>query len=187
MSNEQDLIRQAKSGDHRAFEALYDHHYQPVYTYIYYRVGQRELAEDLTSDVFERMVSKIDSWQPGDKPFIAWLYTIAGNLVRNDIKRHKRITWLSLEDHDSKNPLAEESEAGLMAQISKSLQSQQIIQSINKLTEDQRQVVILRFIQGLPTAEVAQKLGKPETSIKALQRRAIGALRRVLEVEGQHV
>ncbi|MEM7799470.1 MAG: sigma-70 family RNA polymerase sigma factor [Chloroflexota bacterium] len=188
MNDEQDLIKQAQAGEITAFESLYDLHYKPIYTYIYYRVGQRELAEDLTSDVFERMVGKIDTWKPGTKPFIAWLYTIAGNLVRNHVKRQKHIRWLPLEEEvDKQQSPTLENESGIMAQISRKLQRESVAKALTQLTEDQRQVIILRFIQGLPIANVAEMLGKPITSIKALQRRAIGSLKRELEVEGNHV
>lgn len=181
MTNETDLIKRAQGGDPAAFEQLYDHFYTPVYTYIYYRVGDRPLAEDLTSDVFERMVTKIDDWRPMGKPFIAWLYTIAGNIVRNHIKRQKRIEWLPLNERDA------EYGDSLMAQIGKKLQREQLAQALNQLTEEQRQVIILRFLQGESITAVAESLGKTETGIKALQRRAIKALGRILETAGGHV
>ena len=181
MTNETDMIKQAQSGDAEAFERLYDRFYTPVYTYIYYRVGERSLAEDLTSDVFERMVIKIDDWKPMGKPFIAWLYTIAGNLVRNHLKRQKRITWLSLNERDA------DSGEKLMTLIGKKLQHEQLARALNQLTEDQRQVIILRFLQGESITAVASAVGKTETGIKALQRRAIHSLGRILEKEGVHV
>ena len=181
MTTEQDLIKRAQAGEAEAFERLYETHYKPVYTYIYYRVGQRPLAEDLTSDVFERMVTKIDSWQPAGKPFIAWLYTIAGNIVRNHIKRENYIEWNPLDERDSDNG------ESLMAQIGKKIQIEQLAKAMVQLTEDQRQVILLRFIKGKPIAAVAEMLGKTETGIKALQRRAINALGKVMAEEGVHV
>ncbi|MFT5193129.1 MAG: RNA polymerase sigma-70 factor (ECF subfamily) [Cellvibrionaceae bacterium] len=185
MTTEQDLIKQAQQGDADAFERLYELFYKPVYTYIFYRVGQRPLAEDLTSDVFERMVTKIDTWRPingeNGKPFIAWLYTIAGNLVRNHIKRDKHFEWLPLDERDSDDG------ESVMAQIGNLLQKEQLAKALLELTEDQRQIIFLRFINGQPIATVAQIVGKTETSIKALQRRALIALRKALKTEGVHV
>lgn len=183
MTTEQDLIKRAQEGNGDAFERLYELHYLPVYTYIFYRVGQRPLAEDLTSDVFERMVTKIDTWRPSEdgKPFIAWLYTIAGNLVRNHIKRDKHFEWLPLDERDSDDG------ESVMAQIGNKMQKEQLAKALLELTEDQRQIIILRFIKGQPIAVVAETAGKTETGIKALQRRAINALRRALETEGVHV
>lgn len=181
MTTEQDLIKRAQVGEADAFEQLYETHYQPVYTYIYYRVGQRPLAEDLTSDVFERMVTKIDSWQPTGKPFISWLYTIAGNLVRNHVKRENSIEWNPLDERES-----DEGES-LMAQVGKKIQIEHLAKAMVQLTEDQRQVILLRFIKGKPISAVAEMLGKTETGIKALQRRAINALGKVMAEEGIHV
>ena len=181
MMNETDMVKRAQSGDPEAFEQLYDRFYTPVYTYIYYRVGDQALAEDLTSDVFERMVMKIDNWKPMGKPFIAWLYTIAGNLIRNHLKRQNRIKWFSLNDGD------EDTGESLMTQIGKKLQHEQLARALTQLTEEQQQVIILRFLQGESIAAVAAAIGKTETGIKALQRRAIKSLGRILEKEGVHV
>ena len=181
MTNETDLIKRAQEGDLAAFERLYDRFYMPVYSYIFYRVGDRQLAEDLTSDVFERMVTKIDDWKPMGKPFVAWLYTIAGNLVRNHVKRQSRIEWLPLNERDS------DIGDSLMTRISKKLQREQLVRALNQLTEDQRQIIILRFLQGESISAVANAVGKSETGVKAMQRRAIKALGRILEVERAHV
>ncbi len=181
MTNETDMVERAQSGDPEAFEQLYDRFYTPVYTYIYYRVGDQALAEDLTSDVFERMVMKIDNWKPMGKPFIAWLYTIAGNLVRNHLKRQQLIKWISLNERDP------DTSENLMTQISKRIQHEQLAKALRQLTEDQQQVIILRFLQGESIAAVAAAIGKTETGIKALQRRAINSLGRILEKDSVHV
>ena len=181
INDEVALIKRAQQGDDRAFEQLYEQYYRMVYTYIYYRVNDQALAEDLTSDVFVKMVTKIDSFQPKGKPFVAWLYTIAGNLVRNSVKRRGRFTWLPLSDQD------EDGGESLMSTIARKLNREMLTSALNKLTEDQRQVIILRFLNGQPIATVARLIGKTETSVKALQRRAIKSLRRELEKEGFYV
>lgn len=181
MISEQRLVRDAQQGNKRAFEMLYEQHYDAVYKYIYYRVGQRPLAEDLTSDVFERMVAKIDTFEPGNRPLIAWLYTIASNLIKNKMKRQNRLTWLPLDERQSSD------EQGVIATIAARLTREQLAAALQQLTEEQRQVIILRFLQDERIKDVAELLGKTETSVKALQRRGIGALRRVLDQEGVHV
>jgi RNA polymerase sigma-70 factor (ECF subfamily) len=181
MSSEQTLIKAAQRGEKEAFETLYDQHYLAVYKYIFYRVGQRPLAEDLTSDVFERMVAKIDTFRIGDKPLIAWLYTIAGNLIKNQVKRQQLLTWLPLDERQA------DSEDGVGTQVADKLTHEKLRSALSHLTEEQQQVIVLRFMQDQPTRDVAQLVGKPESSIKALQRRAINALRRQFEQEGAHV
>lgn len=179
--DEVNIIKQAQSGDSEAFEQLYDLYQQPVFSYIFYRVGDQQLAEDLTGDVFVKMVTKIQTFQPGGRPFLAWLYTVAGNQVRDHVRREKRLTWLPLNETDS------DGEDGLMTKIGRRLKQEQLIAALDELTDEQRQVIVLRFIEGEPSAAVAKKLGKSLTGVKALQRRAIGALRRLLEQEGAYV
>lgn len=181
MMNETDLIKQAQAGKPDAFSELYARYHKSVYAYIYYRVGERPLAEDLTSDVFERMVKQIHTWRPVGKPFIAWLYTIAGNLVINHVRRQNLVEWQPLYDTEVY------SGDSLMAQIGKKLEREKLAEALNQLTEEQRQVIILRFLQQQPVKTIAKTIGKSDASIKSLQRRAINALRRILESEGAHV
>lgn len=180
MSSEQKLIRDAQKGSRKAFEELYEQHYEAVYKYIYYRVGERPLAEDLTSDVFERMVAKIDTFKVGNKPLIAWLYTIAGNLVKNKMKRQNLVTWLPLDEQQSSK------EQSVSNTIAAKLSAEQLRDALQHLTEEQRQVIILRFLQDERIKDVAEQTGNTETGVKALQRRAINALRRTLTEEGSH-
>ncbi len=181
MMNETDLIKQAQAGKPDAFSELYARYHKSVYTYIYYRVGERPLAEDLTSDVFERMVKQIQTWRPTGKPFIAWLYTIAGNLVINHVRRQNLVEWYPLNETEVY------SGDSLMAHIGKKLEREKLAAALNQLTEEQRQVIILRFLQQQPVKAIAKTIGKSDASIKSLQRRAINALRRILENEGAHV
>ncbi len=178
--DETKLIEQAQSGDPDAFEQLYELYHQPVFSYVFYRVGNQQLAEDLTGDVFVRMVSKINTFTPGQRPFLAWLYTVAGNLVRDHMRREKRLTWLPLNERET------DGEDGLMSKIGRKIKQEQLVAALAELTDEQRQVIVLRFIEGEPSQAVAKKLGKTLTGIKALQRRAINALRRQLEQEGAY-
>lgn len=174
------LIEKAKAGDSEAFEQLYAQFHQPIFTYIYYRVGNQHLAEDLTGDTFVRMVSKLDTYQANDKPFLAWLYTVAGNLVRDHMRRANLVQWMPLNERDS-----DEGES-VMGQIAQKLKQEQLVSALRELTEEQRDVIVLRFIEGRSIKDVASHLGKTLTGVKALQRRAINALRRQLEMEGVH-
>lgn len=175
---EAELIAQAQAGDPAAFEQLYELYHEPIFSYIFYRVGHQHLAEDLAGDTFVKMVSKIHLYKPGGKPFLAWLYTVAGNLVRDTIRREKRLSWVPIDERDI---LSQDS---LITMIGKKLKQEQLVSALHKLTEDQRQVIVLRFIEGYTSMEVADRLGKTVTGIKALQRRAIKSLRNQLEKEG---
>ena len=175
------LVEKAKAGDNEAFEQLYERFHQPIFTYIYYRVGDQQQAEDLTGDTFVRMVTKLHTYKQNEKTILAWLYTIAGNLVRDQIRRANLVQWMPLNETDS-----EEGES-VMGQIAHKLKQEQLVLALKELTEEQQQVILLRFIEGRSIKEVSAHLGKTLTGIKALQRRAINALRRQLEMEGVHV
>jgi len=169
------LIQRAKEGDPAAFAEIYDRYQPAIYRYAFYRVGDVATAEDLTSEVFVRLVEKIDRFTYRGRPLLAWLYTIARNLV-TDYRRHAGRS-LPL-------PLAEQLEAGTAEPeeaVERMLTQGRLVAAIACLTEDQRQVILLKFIEGLDNEAVARTLGKSVGAVKALQHRALAALRRTLE------
>ena len=178
-SDEVQIVQRAQAGDRDAFAALHDRYRQAIYTYLYYRVNDRDAADDLTAEVFVRMVEKIDRYRPRGKPFIAWLYTIARNLLTDYYRKQGRDAEnLPLEDL----PLASSHNPG--AEAERSLTAECLGRAIRQLTEDQRLVIIGKFIEGRSNAEIARILEKTEGSVKSLQHRALAALKRVIEREG---
>lgn len=177
MSNQTGLIERAKQGDADAFTQIYEESYSRIFSYIYYRVNDRETAEDLAADVFVRMVRKIDTYQDKGRPIIAWLYTIAGNLVRDYHRRGSKYQWLPIEDRE----IVSDHDPTILAALN--LTSERLAKAIQGLTEEQSNVIVLKFVQGLSNAEVAEIMGKKEGSIKSLQHRALRSLKRILEKE----
>jgi RNA polymerase sigma-70 factor (ECF subfamily) len=178
MSNDElGLIQRAQRGDAAACAALYDRHYDAVYRYCYYRVGDVALAQDVASEVFVRMVEKLDSFKPRGRPLLAWLYTIARNLIADSHRRQGRTTHLPL---DEALTVGQES---LTQDVERSLLADCLRIALRHLTEDQRQVILLKFMENHTNAQVARMLRKTEGSIKSLQHRALGSLRRALERE----
>lgn len=172
------LIQRAKEGDPAAFAALYDRHRPAVYRYVYYRVGDVATAEDLTAEVFVRLVEKVDRFIYRGRPLLSWLYTIARNLIADHWRRSGQAIIVPLDEQlatDAGNP-EEAAERGLV--------QRRLAAALTHLTDDQQQVIILKFIEGLDNAEVARTLGKPVGAVKSLQHRALAALRRVLERKG---
>lgn len=180
MDDEAQLVKQAQAGEEAAFVALYQQNQPSVYTYIYYRVGEQMTAEDLTAEVFVRLVDKIHTFKPGKRPILAWLYTIAGNLVTDHYRRKGRATWLPLNDEVRSNGHSP-AQAVQRAQAHDRLAA-----AMEQLTEDQRRVVLLKFVERRSNAETAAILGKTEGAVKALQHRALAALRRLLEKDEQY-
>jgi RNA polymerase sigma-70 factor (ECF subfamily) len=174
------LIHLAQQGDARACAALYDRHYDAVYRYCYYRVNDVHLAEDLTSEVFVRMVEKLDTFRLRGRPFLAWLYTIARNLVTDAHRQNGQASHLAL---DEASAVSVDGEKILMQGADRRLRADCLAKALQHLTEEQRQVILLKFVEDCNNAQVARILSRSEGAIKALQHRALGALRRALEKE----
>lgn len=180
MDDESKLVKQAQAGDQAAFVALYRQNQPAVYTYIYYRVGEQMTAEDLTAEVFVRLVDKIHTFKPGNRPILAWLYTIAGNLVKDHYRRKGRATMLPISETIRSNG---HSPTHL---VEKAQNHRRLVAAMEQLTEDQRQVILLKFVERRSNLETAAILDKTEGAVKALQHRALASLRRALEKDEQY-
>jgi RNA polymerase sigma-70 factor (ECF subfamily) len=179
-SAEQKLVKRAINHDPEAFGELYDKYFQKIYTFIFYRVRTREEAEDLTAQVFLKALEKIDQFRWRGVSFVAWLFKIAANLVA-DHYRAKKGQEVPLEEDCSKSKVLEQSpEEYVLDQ----LDLEKIKDLIARLTQEQQQVVILRFLIGLSLKEVGEIMGKNTGAIKALQYRALCNLKElIVEVE----
>jgi RNA polymerase sigma-70 factor (ECF subfamily) len=169
------LIQRAKKGDPSAFAELYDRYQPAIYRYIFYRVGDVATAEDLTGEVFARLVEKIDRFAYRGRPLLAWLYTIARNLVTDHHRQIGRSLPLSFEDRF----VAEATDPEKA--VEHRLTQHRLAAAIARLTEGQRQVILLKFMEGLDNETTARMLGKSTGAVKALQHRALAALRHILE------
>lgn len=172
------LLKRARQYDEEALAELYDFYAPPVYAYIYRRVGDPHLAEDLVGDVFVRVVQAIHSKRPWHTSFRAWLYRIAHNVVVDHYRRPRPVLSASLEE--GWLPMTEESPKDT---IGDTLDHQRLRSALRQLTQDQQQVLVLRFGEGLTIRETAQVLRKTTGAVKAVQHRAIVALRRILTRE----
>ena len=172
------LIEQAKQGDPTAFAELYDRYQPAIYRYIYYRVSDNDTAEDLTAEVFVRLVEKIDRFTYKGRPLLTWLYTIARNLITDHHRRAGRSLPLYMDEQRISQ------EADPVKTVEERLRHRRLVAAIHCLTEDQQQVILLKFVEDLDNATVAQALGKTVGAVKSLQHRALAALRRSLEQSG---
>ncbi len=172
------LIQRAKRGDRTAFAEIYDRHHPAIYRYIFYQVSDVATAEDLTGEVFVRLVEKIDRFNYRGRPLLAWLYTIARNLVTDHHRRAGKSQLLPLDEQLVADTIGPEKAA------ERTLTRVSLAAAIAHLTEDQRQVILLKFVEELDNETTAQTLGKTVGSIKSLQHRALAALRRILEKNG---
>jgi RNA polymerase sigma-70 factor (ECF subfamily) len=169
-----ELIRRAQAGDEDVIAGLYDRYHRGIYRYLYYRVGDQQAAEDLTSEVFLRMLRFISGFHPPATLFQAWLFQIARNLA---IDHHRK---MGVRNHLSLNESLASGNSSLVGSIDHSLTSDTLRQALERLTTDQRDVILMRFVAGMPLAQVAKALHKSEDAIKGLQRRGLITLRAVL-------
>jgi RNA polymerase sigma-70 factor (ECF subfamily) len=170
-----ELIRRAQAGERDAFAEIYQRHHGAIYRYILYRLGDATTAEDLTADVFVRMVERIDRFRYRGRPVLAWLYTIARNRVVDYVRRVGRRPTFPLAERDTQQL------RGSGWDASRTLTSEMLSACLEKLTEAQRRVVLLKFVEGYSNEEVSEIMGKPVGAIKSLQHRALAAMRRCIE------
>jgi RNA polymerase sigma-70 factor (ECF subfamily) len=170
------LVERARDGDSDAFGQLYDRYVDTVYRYLYYRVGNRQLAEDLTSETFLRALRRIGSvtWQGRDLG--AWLVTIARNLTADHFKSSRFRLEVTTADMRDADQLAD----GPEREVLDALTNATLLQAVKRLNAEQQECIVLRFINGMSVTETAQAMGKNDGAIKALQYRAVRTLGRLL-------
>ncbi|HEV8229851.1 MAG TPA: RNA polymerase sigma factor [Candidatus Limnocylindria bacterium] len=169
------LAVRASKGDVNAFGLLYDKHVAAVYRYVYYRVRDDAEAEDLTSEVFMKALRAIPRYEPR-QAFLAWLYRIARNAIIDKVRRGGR--QVSFEDalehpdaHQTIDPDVE---------ILATSDSATLREALARLTPLQQEVIVLRFLEGFSTFEIAKLIGKREGTVRGIQFRALGALRQLI-------
>jgi RNA polymerase sigma-70 factor (ECF subfamily) len=176
LTNERQLVLQAQAGNAEAFGQLYDAYMERIYRFVYFRVEDQQTAEDLTSQVFLRAWNNLDRFRLGRTPYLAWLYTIAHNAVIDHYRTRKVTT--ALEDVRLSQPdYAEVVEND----IDFAVEMNSIKSAMQTLTDDQQQVLTLKFIEGMSNDEIARHLGKREGAVRALQMRGLRALAKQLE------
>jgi RNA polymerase sigma-70 factor, ECF subfamily len=173
------LVQLAQEGDGEAFGQLYDAYSDTVYRYIYYRVSQKPLAEDLTSETFLRALRRISTFTWQGRDFGAWLVTIARNLVADHFKSSRyRLEVPTGEMLDS-----DQTEASPEDSVLAYLSNKALLDAVCQLNSQQQECVTLRFLHGLSVAETAKIMGKNDGAIKTLQYRAIRTLARLLPAD----
>jgi RNA polymerase sigma-70 factor, ECF subfamily len=166
------LVQAAQAGDGEAFGKLYDQYVDLVYRFIYFRVNDRALAEDFTSETFLRALRRISSITYQGRDIGAWFVTIARNIIYDNSKSARNRLEISTGEFFE----SAEFEPSPEASVIDSLTSETLIAGIKQLNDEQRECVVLRFIHGLSVSETAAAMGKNDGAIKALQHRAVRKL-----------
>jgi RNA polymerase sigma-70 factor (ECF subfamily) len=173
-----DLVARAQEGDRDALEELYLLHFDRIYSYLHLSVGNRHDAEDLTTQTFLKMLESVKRFRWQSAPFSAWLFRIAHNLAMDHFRASRR--WQP-EEEVPEPPGETEPSAELAA--FQSIGRQSMLELIEGLSQEQKQVLTLKFVFNLPNSEVATILGKTEGAIKSLQHRALVSLQKQLSTE----
>ena len=174
-----ELIALAQRGDEEAIGALYDAQCQAVFRYFKARLSDQQTAEDLTGEVFRRMLTALPQYRVIDLPFRAWLFRIAHNLLVDHYRRESSHKMVSLKEAENAN----EDEIDPSSVIERKLTMEHAHRALLDLEPSQRDVLALRFLSGLSLKETALAMGKTEDGIKALQRRGLAALRLSLSMQ----
>jgi RNA polymerase sigma-70 factor (ECF subfamily) len=170
-----DLVFRAQKGSAEAIGELFELYHQPIFRYLYYRTSDPNTAEDLTGDVFLRMVRALPGYRIQNLPFQAWLFQIARNVAIDHYRKNSNHP--EVEFHENIPAAAGDPDTVLELTLTSEILKQALI----RLNEDQRDVILLRFVEQMPIALVAQTLHKSEDAVKGLQRRALMALKEYLE------
>ena len=169
------LVQQARE-KREAFEALYTKYLRKVYTYVYYRVGNAEDAEDITESVFLHALVHLDRYQDRGVPFSAWLLRIAHNLVANWHRSASRKRPVSLEAAEGLH------DQGLSPEeaVERAEEIRRLREALASLPEERQQVLILRYAEGMRHREIGQVMGKSAGAVKVLVHRSLVSLHRRL-------
>ena len=170
------LVELARSGDAEAFGLLYDHYQPQVYRFLYYRTRSVPLAEDLTAETFFRALRRMADFRWQGKDFGAWLMTIARNLCTDHFKSSRARLELTTDDMARHDDATESLESEVMAGLTK----QALLDALAELPDEQRDCVVMRFLQGLSIAETALALGRSSGAVKQLQLRGVRNLAKLM-------
>jgi RNA polymerase sigma-70 factor (ECF subfamily) len=172
---ERALVQRAIERDTSAFADLYDRHVVRVYRHIYYLVNDAREAEDLTAQTFLKAWEAIDRYKERGAPFVAWLLRIGHNLTVSHLRSRRDHSALDegyIDQKQNRNP--EEA-------LERSTEESSVREALLGLRDEQRQVIMLRFVEELDYREVAAMIGKSVPAVRVIQHRALGNLRKLMQ------
>lgn len=170
------LVELARGGDADAFGLLYDHYQSSVYRFLFYRTRSTTLAEDLTSETFFRALRSMSNFRWQGKDFGAWLMTIARNLCTDHFKAGRTRLEMTTEDMGVHDDATEGPESAVLAGLTNEI----LLGALKSLPDEQRDCLIMRFLQGMSIAETAAVLGRSDGAIKQLQLRGVRNLAKLM-------
>lgn len=170
VQDELTLLHRARALDSDALAEIHDAYYVPIYRYIVLRVNDHQIAEDLTSEVFTRFLHALQDKTAPSNTIRGWLFAVASRIVKDHYRKHYREEKTNVDHLAPNEPVTPD------RILENKISQEALLEAITGLTEDQQEVIALRFGYGLPIQEVAKSVGKSLGSVKMLQARAIAAL-----------
>jgi RNA polymerase sigma-70 factor (ECF subfamily) len=170
------LVELARGGDAEAFGLLYDHYQGSVYRFLFYRTRSSTLAEDLTSETFFRALRSMNGFRWQGKDFGAWLMTIARNLATDHFKAGRTRLEMTTEDMSLHDDATDGPEGAVLA----GLTNEVLMRALTELPAEQRDCLVMRFLQGMSIAETAAVLGRSDGAVKQLQLRGVRNLAKLM-------
>jgi RNA polymerase sigma-70 factor, ECF subfamily len=179
LQDEEGLVQRAQKQDNQAFAQLYEAYFDKIYRYISFKVRNDMEAEDMTQQVFMKVLKSISSYKSKGVPFSSWVYRIAHNLVVDFMRQQNKKATVDIDGIQLVSPAEDPQQM-----IEKQIDVEDLKKATRSLTASQQEVLSLRFAGELSIFECAQIMGKSEGAIKALQHSAVLALRKALVVNG---
>lgn len=167
-----ELVARAQSGDSDAFARLYDHYVDGIYRYVYFLLMEKKASEDLTARVFLKAWKNLDLYESGEESFGAWLFVLASDEVGREQRAKKKMT-----STDEIIAFASD-ELDANEDMDQPLGTDSLRDALKTLSWDQQNIVILKFISGMTTEDIASHLGQSADSVRVLQRKALQSLAR---------
>jgi RNA polymerase sigma-70 factor (ECF subfamily) len=169
--NDTELLARARALEPAALRAMHERFYGQVARYIQFKIGDPHTVEDLTGEVFVRALEGLRRGQGWQESPGGWIMGIARHLVTDHYRRQEKLKEVELNER-----IAASEETGPSQHALRDERNRQLMQAIQQLTEEQRDVILLRFMEGIDISGVAQALNKTQGAIKALQFRAMRTL-----------
>lgn len=178
--DERDLVEKARR-DPKAFGLLYERYVDRIYSYVYYRTGSHHDAEDLTAQVFLQALRNIRRYEQRGVPFISWLFRIAHNAVANWHRDEGRHQMVALDQTVEVGASKEDSPYQRAADNER---RDLLLAAISHLPAERQDLLIFKFVEHLPNAQIGELLGRSEAAIKSLYYRTLLSLREDLDALG---
>lgn len=174
-----DIAEKARSYEPEALARLFDLYFEKLRRYMYYKTGNREKAEDLAAEALTKGIESIDRFNDQGGTIGAWLFGIARNMLAREREADGRAEMVELPEE---MPLGEQMQPEHLVLVK--LTNEELYQALNRLPEEQREVVLLRFMEGYDAKTVGKIMGKRPGAVRALQFRAVNALKGMFEPQG---